>query len=70
MRRERLRRNSKALTAVKTEHRRALEALWDQAVGRKMIDEATWDRGIAGLYRAAEDDGTFCYTFFKATGRP
>jgi len=25
--------------------------------------------GIAGLHRAAEDDGTFCYTFFKAEAR-
>jgi SAM-dependent methyltransferase len=28
-----------------------------------------WDRGIAGLYRTAEEDGVFCYTFFKATAR-
>jgi HEAT repeat protein len=35
VRRERLRRSSKALKAVKTEHRQALDALWDQAVGRK-----------------------------------
>lgn len=24
--------------------------------------------GVAGLHRAAEHDGVFCYTFFKATG--
>jgi SAM-dependent methyltransferase len=33
-----------------------------------MMEELAWDRGIAGLYRAAESDGVFCYTFFKGTG--
>jgi SAM-dependent methyltransferase len=28
-----------------------------------------WDRGIAALYRTAEEDGVFCYTFFKAVAR-
>ena len=32
------------------------------------MDEASWTAGIRDLYRAAEDDGTFCYTFFKAVG--
>jgi hypothetical protein len=27
-----------------------------------------WHRGIRALYRCAEPDGVFCYTFFKATG--
>lgn len=31
-----------------------------------IISEADFDRGIADLYRTAEDDGVFCYTFFKA----
>ncbi len=31
-----------------------------------MIEEADFDAGVADLYRTAEDDGTFCYTFFKA----
>jgi len=31
-----------------------------------LIAEDVFDRGIADLYRAAQDDGTFCYTFFKA----
>jgi SAM-dependent methyltransferase len=34
-----------------------------------LIDEEAWAEGIAELRRAALDDGTFCYTFFKATGR-
>jgi ubiquinone/menaquinone biosynthesis C-methylase UbiE len=31
-----------------------------------IIDLATFDQGIKDLYRAAEKDGVFCYTFFKA----
>ena len=27
-----------------------------------------WRKGIRDLYRTAEADGTFCYTFFKAIG--
>jgi SAM-dependent methyltransferase len=46
-----------------------VEGVGEQAVGSGMIDQQTWTRGIADLYRTAEDDGTFCYTFFKATGR-
>ncbi len=38
-----------------------------KALELKLIDEATWEEGIQGLYRATEDDGTFCYTFFRGT---
>ena len=31
-----------------------------------LMSAADFDRGIADLYRAAESDGVFCYTFFKA----
>jgi SAM-dependent methyltransferase len=31
-----------------------------------LIDKTSWDQGIAELKRTAENDGTFCYTFFKA----
>ncbi|MBN2575507.1 MAG: methyltransferase domain-containing protein [Deltaproteobacteria bacterium] len=34
-----------------------------------LIREEEWAEGIADLRRAALDDGTFCYTFFKATAR-
>ena len=33
-----------------------------------LIDERTWDKGIADLYRTTRADGTFCYTFFKGVG--
>jgi SAM-dependent methyltransferase len=45
-----------------------VEGVGDQAVRTGMVDQETWTAGIADLYRTAEDDGTFCYTFFKATG--
>ncbi|HWQ20479.1 MAG TPA: methyltransferase domain-containing protein [Methanotrichaceae archaeon] len=43
-----------------------VEGVAYQAVGQGLIDEASWAMGIRDLYRTAEDDGTFCYTFFKA----
>ncbi len=46
-----------------------VEGVRDQALTLGLIDERTWDQGIADLYRATEADGTFCYTFFKAVGR-
>jgi SAM-dependent methyltransferase len=45
-----------------------VEGVGGQAVGQGLMDEASWAAGIRDLYRAAEDDGTFCYTFFKAVG--
>jgi SAM-dependent methyltransferase len=34
-----------------------------------LMSRNAWERGIAALYRTAEMDGVFCYTFFKATAR-
>lgn len=45
-----------------------VEGVGEQAVGQGLIDEMSWATGIRDLYRTAEEDGTFCYTFFKATG--
>jgi SAM-dependent methyltransferase len=45
-----------------------VEGVRDQAISLGLVDPPSWDRGIADLYRATEADGTFCYTFFKATG--
>jgi hypothetical protein len=45
-----------------------VEGVGEQAVGQGLMDEASWAAGIRDLHRAAEDDGTFCYTFFKAVG--
>jgi len=45
-----------------------VEGVRDTALELKLIDEKTFDAGIRGLYRAAEEDGTFCYTFFRGIG--
>lgn len=45
-----------------------VEGVGGHAVREGLIDEASWAAGIRDLYRTAEDDGTFCYTFFKAAG--
>jgi ubiquinone/menaquinone biosynthesis C-methylase UbiE len=43
-----------------------IEGIRDAALKTRMIDESTFDKGIRDLYRTAEADGVFCYTFFKA----
>ena len=45
-----------------------VEGVKEKAIAMQMIDEKTWNKGIADLYRTTLDDGTFCYTFFKAQG--
>jgi hypothetical protein len=45
-----------------------VEGVTEQAVGQGLMDEESWAKGIRDLYRTAEPDGTFCYTFFKAVG--
>ncbi len=44
-----------------------VEGVREQALARGLIDPESWEKGIADLYRTAGEDGTFCYTFFKAT---
>jgi ubiquinone/menaquinone biosynthesis C-methylase UbiE len=44
-----------------------IEGVKKEALALNLTDEQTWDRGIAGLYRSTHRDGTFCYTFFRAT---
>jgi trans-aconitate methyltransferase len=43
-----------------------VEGVGTQAIAEGLTDEASWTAGVRDLYRTAEDDGTFCYTFFKA----
>jgi SAM-dependent methyltransferase len=45
-----------------------VEGVRDRALGAGLVDAAAWERGIAGLRRAAGPDGVFCYTFFKGVG--
>lgn len=51
-----------------------IEGVRGAAVDAGLLDAATFDAGIRGLYRTTEPDGVFCYTFFKAvavkSGRP
>ncbi|MBW2514416.1 MAG: SAM-dependent methyltransferase, partial [Deltaproteobacteria bacterium] len=45
-----------------------IEGVRGAALEAGIADEDTFDRGIRDLYRTAEADGVFCYTFFKAVG--
>jgi SAM-dependent methyltransferase len=40
----------------------------DAALQAGLVQEREFDEGIRDLERTAAPDGTFCYTFFKATG--
>jgi SAM-dependent methyltransferase len=42
-----------------------IEGVQKEALQNNLISKEEWDRGIKDLYRTAEDDGVFCYTFFK-----
>ena len=43
-----------------------IEGVRESALAAGLADAQGFDRGIADLYRTAEADGVFCYTFFKA----
>jgi SAM-dependent methyltransferase len=45
-----------------------VEGVRDSAIEQGMISNEDWEMGIRDLYRTCEQDGVFCYTFFKATG--
>ena len=44
-----------------------VEGVREEAVAAGLIEAQRFDAGIRALRRTAEDDGVFCYTFFKAT---
>jgi ubiquinone/menaquinone biosynthesis C-methylase UbiE len=46
-----------------------VEGIADNVRKQDLMSPDAWERGIAALYRTAEPDGVFCYTFFKATAR-
>ena len=46
-----------------------IEGVREAALRAGMISAQRFDQGIRDLYRTAEDDGVFCYTFFKAIAR-
>jgi ubiquinone/menaquinone biosynthesis C-methylase UbiE len=43
-----------------------IEGVREPALRAGLIDQEVFDQGIRDLYRTAEADGVFCYTFFKA----
>jgi len=46
-----------------------IEGVRESAIRAGTIEASVFDQGIRDLYRTAEADGVFCYTFFKATGK-
>lgn len=45
-----------------------IEGVRTAALQAEIVDKDDFDRGIRDLYRTAEGNGVFCYTFFKAVG--
>jgi len=43
-----------------------IEGIRKPSIEAGLMSEPDFDRGVADLYRTAEADGVFCYTFFKA----
>jgi SAM-dependent methyltransferase len=46
-----------------------VEGVGQEVEKQGLMSRVEWDQGIAALYRTAEKDGVFCYTFFKAVAR-
>lgn len=46
-----------------------VEAVREQALAAGLLDAESFNHGIRDLNRTAAEDGVFCYTFFKASGR-
>lgn len=44
------------------------EGIRESAINAGIIEQHLFEQGIEDLYRTAETDGVFCYTFFKGTG--
>jgi SAM-dependent methyltransferase len=45
-----------------------IEGIREKAISSSVIDPVVFEKGIKDLYRTAEKDGVFCYTFFKGIG--
>jgi len=46
-----------------------IEGVRESAVEAGIVERDVFEQGIIDLYRTAEADGVFCYTFFKAVGK-
>jgi hypothetical protein len=45
-----------------------IEGVGEKAIQQGLVDNVTFEKGIKDLYRTAEPDGVFSYTFFKGFG--
>ncbi len=45
-----------------------IEGIGEKAIKQGLVDSSTFEKGIKDLYRTAESDGVFSYTFFKGFG--
>ncbi len=43
-----------------------IEGVREKAIAAGIAEPHVFDAGVQALYRTAEEDGVFCYTFFKA----
>ena len=46
-----------------------IEGVREPSLAANLLDAETFDAGVRALYRTTEDDGVFCYTFFKAVAQ-
>jgi ubiquinone/menaquinone biosynthesis C-methylase UbiE len=46
-----------------------IEGIREPAFKASLIDPQLFEKGVKDLYRTTEQDGIFCYTFFKAFGK-
>jgi hypothetical protein len=46
-----------------------VEGIRESAIRAGLTDAESFDQGVRALYRTAERDGVFCYTFFKSVGQ-
>ena len=45
-----------------------IEGVRDPAIAAGLIEPPRFDAGVRALHRTTEEDGVFCYTFFKGVG--
>jgi hypothetical protein len=58
-----------SLEGVKNIFIAMVEGVREWVIAGGLADQETWEKGIRDLYRTTEQNGMFCYTFFKAIGR-
>lgn len=46
-----------------------IEGIRESAIKTGIVEQEIFEEGVRDLYRTAEPDGVFCYTFFKAIGK-